>query len=324
MPLTVRDSFTWEIFLAAAERGSITQAALALDLDIAKVSRTIAMLESVSGKPLFDRTTRPFTLTAFGAATVSRVAPLMTGWQSFAEEFEAARLLSAEAPVRIATPVGIGRCYLARALRRYRNTVRDFAVETLIEQGIDELLERKIDLAVLPYRPDDARVRVFPCMDSFTVPLASTAYLKQNSAPRTIGDLTEHVGLLKIGPNYPATVRLFYSGKPSEMLDWKKTESFIDMMAVRDALLAGDGIAVDLPVGMVLDEIECGQVVAVLPGWRRDFWHYSIVLRAEDCPDTELSRLAAWLAEHMTARILKERDLAFSALGLDPEVLSAL
>lgn len=66
-----------EIFIAVAERRSMTSAARGLGLAQSAVSQTLQQLEAELGQSLFDRTVRPLSLTSAGAVLHGRAVQLL-------------------------------------------------------------------------------------------------------------------------------------------------------------------------------------------------------------------------------------------------------
>lgn len=66
----------WHVFIKVAELGSLTQAAVALDVPQSMISRHISQLETTCGVRLFNRTGRGVTLTDFGRELLPRIEAL--------------------------------------------------------------------------------------------------------------------------------------------------------------------------------------------------------------------------------------------------------
>lgn len=320
--MTDRSTFSnlqdWRTLLAVADTGSISRAALELDCHIAQVSRSVSSLEKRIGIEIFDRSTRPFRLTPTGEEVIERLRPLMREWQSF-EDF----IVTPESPVkliRLSTPVGIGRFYLNDQIAEYRRLEPGVTIEATIEEGPEAVLDGRIDVAFIPYRPVRSDLIIYPAMSAFTLPLASAAYIRKYGSPQKPEDLRRHIGILKTGVGFPAADHLIRRGERQSIL-WKRVIRHNDMLNVKDAVLKGFGIAVDIPLGMVLDELRSGELVPVLNGWHRDYWHYSVITRLADGPSTRIGRFAAWYAERATAEIDARRREGFAILGLREEAL---
>ena len=66
----------WHLFIKVAKLGSLTQAAVALDVPQSMISRHISQLEMTCGVRLFNRTGRGVTLTDFGRELLPRIEAL--------------------------------------------------------------------------------------------------------------------------------------------------------------------------------------------------------------------------------------------------------
>lgn len=66
----------WDLFIKVAKLGSLTQAAVALDVPQSMISRHISQLEMACGVRLFNRTGRGVTLTDFGRELLPRIETL--------------------------------------------------------------------------------------------------------------------------------------------------------------------------------------------------------------------------------------------------------
>lgn len=94
-----------------------------------------------------------------------------------------------------------------------------------------------------------------------------------------------------------------------------------DMLNIKDAVVNGYGIALDVPLGMILDELRQKTLVPVLNGWHRDYWDYCIATRQEDDQQTAVGRFAAWYAKRATQEIDSRREEGFRILGVNPDSL---
>lgn len=318
MRSSLTDIAAWKTFEKIVRTGSFPRAAIELDTSVSTVSRTLSQLEADLGVPLVVRTVRPLEPTPFALSLLERLQPMLEKWSEF-DEF-----LTAEARgrsvVRLSTPAGIGRFYLNAQLAEYHAIEPGVIVETSLEKGTAELLSREIDVAFLPYMPDQPDLKVYPAMQAFTMPLASAEYVASRGKPHRPEELSSHTLVLKSGGNFPQALHLVFRGQKKTVC-WKHAVFHQDMLNVKDAVLRGFGIGLDVPLGMVLDELRQGLLVPILDGWHRDYWHYSIVTRAQDGPKTAVGRFAAWYAERATREINERRAEGFRILGLNPEQL---
>lgn len=76
----------WRLFVRVADAGSISAAAVALDVPHSVLSRQIAQLEAESGARLFRRTGRGMALTEFGEEVYPRIMALIRQAEQLADE----------------------------------------------------------------------------------------------------------------------------------------------------------------------------------------------------------------------------------------------
>ncbi|QJW83760.1 LysR family transcriptional regulator [Ramlibacter terrae] len=81
----------WALFVQVADAGSVTAAALALDMQQSVVSRHIARLEAEAGTRLFRRTGRGVVLTEFGEQVYPRVKALLRDAEQLADDMRTSR-----------------------------------------------------------------------------------------------------------------------------------------------------------------------------------------------------------------------------------------
>lgn len=308
----------WKVIQKFAQTKSITRTALDLDLEISKVSRIVTQVEKELERRVFDRSERPIKLTAFGEELISKLTPCLQEWEAFHRFIDPQA--SVFSTIRLSTPIGIGRFYLNNQLDEYRKYHPNVSVELFVDCGIDDVLKNRVDVAFIPSCPQDKRLAVYPCMDAFTMPLASKKYIAKHGFPHSPEDLKNHVGILKIGSGFPITSRLVLRDE-SRVIMWKQSIRQIDMLNIKDALLKGHGISLDVPLGMVLDEIQQGQLVQVLDDWHRPRWQYSVITRKEVTEMSIIGKFAKWYATVATREINERREQGFRLLRLDPSLL---
>lgn len=66
MRATSSNIVAWKVFHTITKTGSLSRAAIELDLSVSKLSRLLAQLEDDLGETLIDRGRRPLQPTAFG------------------------------------------------------------------------------------------------------------------------------------------------------------------------------------------------------------------------------------------------------------------
>lgn len=292
---TFENLVAWEALVVASKTGSITRTALILDMEITRVSRLLAELEDAVGFPFFDKRRRPMRPTPECIELVNKLEPLIDGF----------RMLRAEnaAPeetfrIRFAAPAELSQDYLIGFLCTYSNDHPNTVFSLVPEVRPNQMHGTDVDAAVLNHMPDDDTglvIRHFH--SSSTVPLATPEYLEKHGTPRTIADLAHHTGLAYQSVNNPPITSLYRNGVASPPLRWQKTHSCSNQLLLKTFLLNHMGIATDLFLGHVVNEIQTGRIVPVLRGWERKPWHMCIATRMEDELKTpRLRAFAEWFA----------------------------
>lgn len=318
MRSTLTDIAAWKVFAAVVKTGSFTRAAIELDLTVSKVSRILSQLEIDLGQELIDRTVRPLQPTQLGESFLPKLKSILLLWDEFESSFGSNKVLAHV--VKLSTPVGIGRFYLNQQLSEYHEIAPHVVIEASIEKGVEALISRETDVVFLPYVPERSGLRIYPAMRAFTMPLASPEYIATKGNPQTPEELRRHTLILKSGENFPQASHLVFKGKRRPVC-WNHVIFHHDMLNIKDAVLRGFGIGLDIPLGMVLDELRQRRLVPVLNGWHRDFWQYSIVTREQDGPQTAVGQFAAWYAKRATREINERRQEGFRILGINPDLI---
>lgn len=318
MRATSSNIIAWKVFYTITKTGSLSRAAIELDLSVSKLSRLLAQLEDDLGETLIDRSRRPLQPTAFGQKVLAKLKTVLPLWCEFEDFLNSENGL--RHVVRLSTPVGIGRFYLNKQLAEYHKTAPHIVIEASIEQGEKALMNHEVDVAFLPYKPNNPALTLYPAMHAFTMPVASPDYLRRCGTPRKPQDLARHTLVLKTGENFPQATHLLLRDHRCPV-QWKHVIFHHDMLNIKDAVVNGYGIALDVPLGMILDELRQKTLVPVLNGWHRDYWDYSIATRKEDDQHTAVGRFAAWYAKRATEEINRRREEGFRILGVNPDSL---
>lgn len=308
------DLLPWRVFLSLLSTGSMSRTAIDLNLDVSQVSRLLTGLETTVGRDLFNRRSRPLQPTAEAKEIDGKIRPLMAQWQAFETFVTSAG--SKVQTIRLSTPVGIGRVYLNRQIAEYAAIDPSVSIDAGVEAGVEEVFSGEADVVFVPYTPANENLIVYPAMHAYTLPMASVDYVSRYGNPQSPEELIRHTGVLKTGNRFPMAETLIKDGQRRTVF-WRQTIRHNDMLNVKDAVMKGLGIALDIPLGMLLDEIRRGEVVQVLGGWHRDYWSYSVVTRATDTLDTPIGKFAAWYAQRATQEIDERRRQGFALLGVN-------
>ncbi|WP_438269552.1 LysR substrate-binding domain-containing protein [Pseudomonas indica] len=256
-----------DAFVQAVEAGSFAQAAERMRLTRSAVGKSIARLERRLGVRLFHRTTRRQSLTEDGQAYYERCKRALAEL----EDAEAALDNGRREPsgrLRVSVPVLFGRHCVAPVLTRLARQYPRLEVEIAFSDRVVDLLEEGFDLAV----------RVGDLRDSSTLAArrlgtqhlaicAAPSYLDAHGWPRTIEELSGHVGIhySQTGQESPWQV-LDEEGRLHEPHIRSKLR-FDDLQAIADAAVAGAGLA-RLPCWLLTPHVRSGELALVVTNER--------------------------------------------------------
>lgn len=251
-------------FAEVVAHGGFAAAGRALREPKSKLSRRIAALEARLGLRLIERSSRRFRVTDTGQAFYERCRAILAE----AEQAEALVLQAQAEPhgrVRFSCPTGMLQpisALISSYLARYPK-VRLQLVAT--DRPVDLIAER-IDLAL--------RVRSSLASDAaLTMRSLGTSTRILVAAPgialgiRTLDQLAEVPTLATDDAADDLEWHIEASGGRTHAIRTAPRLGCADMAAVRDAAIAGLGVAI-LPDHVCLDALRAGKLARVLPEWR--------------------------------------------------------
>jgi DNA-binding transcriptional LysR family regulator len=247
-------------FVAVIRAGSFTAAAHVTGIPKSTLSKRVQMLEGALGTRLIERTTRSLRLTAEGAAFHERAMQIMADING-ARDFLAAQRDEPSGLLRITAPVLFGQSFLgslsAVYARRYPLVTLDIVLQ-----------DRRVDLIEDGF---DAGIRIGNLTDSTLVARKFADVDHVIAAPHLISDpaaMTAHTiaSLPSIAHTAGGSARMSWRLMgPDGPVDIKIAPKITisSMFAVRDAVLAGGGIAF-LPRFLVADDLTAGRLIHLL------------------------------------------------------------
>jgi DNA-binding transcriptional LysR family regulator len=183
-----------QAFVAAAEGGSISEAARRLQISKSVASERVAELERNVGTTLLRRSTRKLTLTEDGTALLERARRILREVAEANAEISERRG-ALVGPLRVSVPVGFGILHLAPALNSFLK--RNPRIELSLDlndrfvgaaDGFDAIIRH----GPLPNKGWLTK-RIAP---SRRVLVASPDYLRMNGIPTTVAELQQHRGII--------------------------------------------------------------------------------------------------------------------------------
>ena len=321
-----RDLLAWTLLARTERCGSLSAAAALLGISLSKASRMISELERELGTPLLDRSRRPAALSEAARAALPAVGRLLEAKSTLDSAFRSAGAAAGteaapERTLRVSLPHNMGRGVFLAAFRRFEAEHDGVRIEILGDALPQDVTEGRLDIAWFGYRPEpdpglffeDGGVNV-------SILMASRRYTERCGTPQTIEELRERPLFMRDTLNGSFSGRLECGGRSVDVSDWPNLVH-ADALSCREQMLAGSGIAGDLTMTLVADELLRGEVVAVLPGWHREPWHITLACPSvkRTCPLTRsLMRLIRRTYEQ---HALHSWTVWYRLLGIDPKTV---
>lgn len=252
------------IFAAVARLRSMSLATRELNLTVNFISKHLKKLEDQIGHRLFNRTTRQLSLTPEGQVLYDQCAAILES-VAVAEEAMDGPDGSPRGTLRITCTNGLGQWQIAPRLSRFLSRYPDVSVHLIETDEILDLVGDGIDLAIRQAEGGDSSMitrRLVP--DAHWI-CASPAYIAQFGQPDRPEDLAHHRCLVQDNASRDAWT--LSDGKETRRVQVPVTLLSRSGSLTHAAALSGVGLA-KLSAWELLDDIEAGRLVRVLPQWK--------------------------------------------------------
>lgn len=247
-------------FHTVAREGSITRAARVLVVPRATLSRRLKGLERDLGVRLLHRSSRPLQLTPAGDALMARADRIISDTRIAWEEAQAAD----------GAPRGLLRVSLPPSAPALHDYIIDFIkqypeVEMVVSVNARhvDLASEGIDLAIRVGAPTSKHLASHEVWTSKMWSVASPAYLDRAGTPTAVTDLANHTCITMFDESGIRSAR--WPLEDGSVVDVPSQLVLGDLALVKKAVLADVGIAL-VSEDRMRDELDCGQVLKVLPG----------------------------------------------------------
>lgn len=249
------------IFHAAAEAGSFTHAADALNLSQSAISRQVGALEHEIGAPLFHRHARGLVLSEQGELLFQTANDVLKRLEQVRMQLTETR----EKPtgkLRVTTTVGLGSGWLTERSKEFLELYPELELQLVFDNEEIDLTMRKADAAIRlrqPQQPDLIQRRLF------TVHLhvyAAPSYLARFGPLETIEDLDKH-RIITFGEPAPNYLRNLNTLETVGLPEGKARHPILqinNLIAIRSAIESGIGVAL-LPDYMIDKRAKLVQVL---------------------------------------------------------------
>lgn len=190
----MNQDFSWDLyrtFGAVLGEGSLSGASRRLGITQPSVARHIDALEEALGVSLFVRTPKGLSPTE-AALELKPCADLLASTSAAFLRAAEGRTGQIRGTVRISASEIVGTVYLPAILARLRQRYPGLALELVLSNAADDLLQREADIAIRMFRPTQSAL-VAKRIGAFKIGLhAHPEYLARRGVPKTMDDLREH------------------------------------------------------------------------------------------------------------------------------------
>ena len=255
----------FKTFVRISETGSFSAVAREVGATQPAISRQVAQLEEHLGVRVFQRSTRSLALTEDGRDLLAH-AQVVLDSVAEAEAAIGRRRGTASGLVRLGCPTVFGRVYIAPRIGVLLDRHPELAVELCIADDIVDLVQHGIDLAIRVGELADPNLVVRKIGSTISHTVASVEYLQRHGEPTHPRELVDHECVLFTrGGNPDEWVFNGPDGTVSVTVRGRFRSNGIE--AVLAAVQSGLGVS-RVPIWMVRDAIQSGDVKRILSDWR--------------------------------------------------------
>ncbi len=284
------------VFTRVVDTHSFSGAADSLHMTRSSVTTIIQNLESALKVRLLNRTTRRISLTPDGAAYYERCARILADIAETENSFSH----TANAPrgkLKVDLPGAIGRMLVVPALEHFQSQYPEIDVMLGVSDRPVDLIQDSVDCAVRMGHLEDSTLVARRVGTAQFVTVASPEYLARRGRPASLADLEQHEAVNYFSSRTGRIVEMDFvvDGKPLKV-------------RMRSRLAANEGDAylqcglrglglIQIPEFVAQPSIEKGELLEVLPQWRRSPYPVSTVYPQSRHLSPQVRVFVDWVAE---------------------------
>ena len=253
-----------QLFVRAADLGSLSAAARVMDMSPAVASAALKRIETQLGARLLARSTRSLRLTAEGEGFLEYARTALSSLD------EGRRLLArgqdqVSGVLQLSAPSDLGRNLLLPWLDEFQREHPQLTVRLLLGDRIADLFRQPVDIALRYGEPEDSSLVALPVApNNRRVLCASPDYLARQGEPHQLEQLLQHNCLLYMLGTRVHDHWQFNDGKRELGLTVSGNRFSDDADVVRLWAIAGQGIAYKSWLD-VAGDVQAGRLKVLLP-----------------------------------------------------------
>lgn len=293
-------------FIAVAELGSFTAAAVNLNLPRANVSVAMRALETELGVELFHRTTRSVKLTTDGHSALEKAKEVLAGLDEWAQLFQR-DLASVKGRLRVDMPHAIARDVVVPNLPGFLERYPHLTIELGSSDRFVDVVQEGFDCVLRVGELVDSSLVARPIGKYRIINCVSRTYAQTHGKPKTLADLARH-RLVHYANKFGGTPSGF------EYVDPKTGEersiAMAGVLTVNSsatygaAAAAGLGI-VQVPEVGVRERLQSGEFVEVLSDFRPAPLPVTLLYPARRNVPTRVRVFMDWMSALLLPRMMQ-------------------
>lgn len=253
------------MFVATAEHGSFSRAAMQLGKTPSALTKAVGHLEDELGSRLFERSTRRLALTEAGTLYLDTARQVLESLREAGEEIGQLQH-NLTGNLRVTAPLAFGPAFLNEACATFLIEHPQLKLHVSLSDTYVDLLEAGFDLALREGHADLPGMIVRPLAHNRSVLCASPAYLARCGTPSTPAQLLEHQALMYQHAALDQRWRFSRAGQHISVTPQGQLSSDNHDLLLA-ACLAGQGV-MDGPLWSVQPLLAAGQLVQLLTDYQ--------------------------------------------------------
>lgn len=260
------DFEAWAMFAAVVEHRSFTDAARALSVSKATVSKAVTRLEQHLDTSLLNRTSRRLALTESGQRLADHARRILAEGEA-AEEAARDETAALAGTVRLGAPMAFGLLRIAPMLADFMAQHPLIDVDLHLSDAKIDLIEMGLDATIRIAEMPDSSLRARRLADIQLHMVAAPTYLDARGRPSHPADLGTHDCICYANVATPDIWRFAGPGQQHVTVQVRARMISNSGDSMLPALVAGLGVAM-LPDFIVGDALKSGMLEEILIDWR--------------------------------------------------------
>ena len=296
-------------FVKVVELGSFTQAAHILGLTQPGISKAITRLESQVGAKLIHRSTRKIRVTEDGQLFMTRIQPLVYGFEEAHSELKHNQATPAGC-LKVSAPSALGQSLMMPIIRSLTEQYPALEIELSLTDQKVQVFDEGYDATLRFGAIDDDRLVAFALQDADWVTIASPTYFAKQGVPSHPDELCQF-NCLHVKPRgqtnaFPWRFRI--DGKSTEYQHLTGNVCFDHGDPLVDAALQGLGIVQVLRC-VVSTQLARGELKEVLADFRPQAYPFHLLYPPSRQRSAKLTVLRDALDLHWGRKPLNPRQV---------------